>query len=460
MDVISSFKKIADGVYTTGNGVYRIGDENGLLSAYLVETSIGLVQVNTVPELFKTYFPVFKKLPVAIFASEPNTNELGDSYTGFEFELWISRFMDFMNPNRIKFISTEENLKKIYGRLEIPMNGNYVKDEYGTERSKFEPKRWVDDVFEWCPIRDEFSLSTLRFQYRENNQLVIFDKKKLVFDSRQYPFISMNGQAGHYVDTILNQVPHFSLPSDQLTLVVAGTGIGTRPGVTSNFLLGWNNRLAWIDPSAKTFDKARQLGIHLDQVNDFIISHVHEDHIEGFSGILSRKINQGKRMSVLTVPEIYQHLRTIFNPNFGNIDDYIDFTDLNNRKQFSDYHGANIEIRTNYHPIHTLGFKFSFNGKKVGISGDILYKNNILESRLKSGDIDKAGYDLLHPTWFSDCNVVLHDTTVSGDPVHTALADVEELASHLPKTTAIYGYHAGAPIESPVVKQAKFGEHL
>jgi len=459
VEVIDSFKKVAEGVYSTGNGVHRIGDEQGYLSAYLIETSIGLVQINTVPELFKTYFPVFKKLPVAIFASSPRTNELGDSYTGFEFELWVSRFMDFMNPNRIKFISSEENLKKIYARLEIPMNGNYVNDELGTERSRFVAKRWVDDVFEWVPIQQEMTVGTVKFQYVNDNHLVVYDRKKLVFDSELFPNIILNGKASSFVDEKLKSARLFNGKQDELELIVAGASIGTRPGVTSNFLLSWNNRLAWIDPPARAFEKGIQLGIHLDQVQDFIISHVHEDHIEGFSSILKRKINQNKKLSLVSVPEVYDQLKTIFNPNFGSISEHVDFKSITS-PEFKNYHGAAFETRINYHPVHTLGFKVSFNGKKVGISGDILYKKSILDSRLKTGDVSKSDYEKLHPTWFSDCQVLLHDTTVSGDPVHTTLSDVEELATHLPESTQIYGYHAGAPIESNIVRQAKFGDHL
>lgn len=459
MEVIDSFKKMAEGVYSTGNGVHRIGDENGLLSAYLIETSIGLVQINTVPELFKTYFPVFKKLPVVIFAGSPKTNELGDSYTGFEFELWISRFMDFMNPNRIKFISSEENLKQIYSRLEIPMNGNYVNDELGTERSKFVPKRWIDDVFEWCPIRDEMTVGTVKFQYISDSHLVVYDRKKLVFDSELFPNIILNGKASSFVEERLKSARLFTPKQEELELIVAGASIGTRPGVTSNFILCWNNRLVWIDPPAKAFEKGVQLGVNIDQVQDFIISHVHEDHIEGFSSILARKVNQKKKLSLITVPEIFEQVKTIFSPNFGDLNALIDFQNIND-PLFSNYHGASFETRVNYHPVHTLGFKVGFNGKKVGISGDILYKKTILESRLKTGDVSTQDYEKLKPEWFSDCNVLLHDTTVSGDPVHTALSDVEELASQLPSSVSVYGYHAGAAIESTTVQQAKFGEHL
>lgn len=459
MSLTANFTKQAEKIYSAGNGVYRIGDELGMLNAYLLETSIGLVQINTVPELFKTYFPVFKKLPTAIFAGSPVTNEFGDTYTGFEFEMWVSRFMDFMNPNRIKFISTESNLKKIYGRLEIPMNGDFVKDDLGTERSLFVPKRWVDDVFEWCPINKEFSINHVKFVYESEHHLLVYDKNKLLFDSQLYPYFSPNGQPGGYVNEVLKSIPDFKANPETLGLIIAGTSIGTRPGVTSNFIFHWNNQLVWMDPPARAFEKGKLLGVNIDQVTNFLLSHVHEDHIEGFSGILQRKINQKSKLNLLSTPEIYNQLQTIFSPNFGDLTQHVSFTNLLDPSVSRNFHGAKIDVRTNYHPVPTVGFKISFNGKTIGISGDILYKPTILESRLKTGNITKAQYDELHPTWFEDCEILLHDTTVSGDPVHTAITDVEELAGHL-RDTSVYGYHAGAPIESNLVRQANFGDRL
>ncbi len=456
----SSFVKQSERMFTTGNGVYRVGDESGLLAAYLVETSIGLIQVNTVPELFKTYFPVLKKLPVAVFASAPVTNQLGDSYTGFEFELWVSRFMDFMNPNRIKFISTEENLRNIYNRLEIPMNGDFVKDDNGTPQAKFVPKRWIDDVYEWCPIKNEFTINNVKFQYLNDHHLVIYDRKKLVFDSELYPNYKSNGHSNDHVEDVLKRIPEFHPVSAGLGMIISGVSIGTKPGVTSNFIFHWNNRLLWIDPPARTFEKGLLLGINIDRVDDFLISHVHEDHIEGFSGILKRKIDKKEKLNLISTPAILKQLKTIFQPNFGDISNFIEFKNILEKSKFDSYHGLKIETRSNYHPVPTLGFKFSYFGKKIGLSGDILYNENILKSRLQTGVITKEEFELLSPEWFADCQHVLHDTTVSGDPVHTALKDVEHLASKLPAGTKVYGYHAGAPIESKFVIQANFGDRL
>lgn len=454
---VATFVKQTDRMFTTGNGVYRIGDESGILAAYLVETSIGLIQINTVPELFKTYFPVLKKLPTAIFASAPVTNQLGDSYTGFEFELWVSRFMDFMNPNRIKFISTEENLRNIYNRLEIPMNGDFIKDDLGTEQAKFVGKRWVDDVFEWCPIKNEFGINNVKFQYLNDHHLVIYDKKKLVFDSELYPNYSANGKSHDYVNEALKRAPEFAANPDELGLIIAGTSIGTRPGVTSNFIFHWNDRVLWMDPPARAFEKGLMLGLNIDRVDDFLISHVHEDHIEGFSGILKRKIENRQKLNLLTTPKVLQQLKTIFSPNFGDFSDHINYVNVHDAK-FQNYHGASFQVRTNYHPVSTIGLKVSFNGKTIGVSGDILYKDSILKSRLQTGSISKEEFEQLRPEWFRDCQVLLHDTTVSGDPVHTALKDVEALATKLSASTKILGYHAGAPIESKIVQQANFGD--
>ncbi|MDX2129246.1 MAG: hypothetical protein SFU91_09450 [Chloroherpetonaceae bacterium] len=447
-------KRVDYNFYAFGNDIYRIGGPELSLCAYLVETSSGLIQVNTVPELFKSYFPHIKKLPTAVCMTSPLVSQTGDTQTGFEFELWTSRFMNFQNPHKVKFLGAENVLKSLYSRLEITMNGDFVEDSNGVKQASFVDRRWVDDVFDWQPVKDEFILGKVVCQIGKDS-VKIFDKGKIVFDSDIYPTMSTENAGTLYVDTLLSQLnpPSFQ---EKLNVIVVGNGIGTKPGITSNFIVRFGDRIMWIDPPARMFEKAVNIDIHPDYITDFIISHCHEDHIEGFSSSLKRIIDRGNKMRLLTTPQILVQLKTIFDPIFGGIEPHIDFLDINDRSMTSNYFGCNIEVRENYHPIPTLGFKFSYNGRKVAISGDILYKKVILDSRLKIGAINKATYDLLAPSWYSDAEFLLHDTTVVKDPVHTDLMDVEEIAqelSHLP----VHAYHYGSSFESSLVRATNPG---
>jgi hypothetical protein len=452
-------RRISNNFFSFGNGIYRVGGSEMSLCAYLVETSAGIIQVNTVPELFKTYFPHLKKLPIASVVTAPVVNQLGDTQTGYEFELWTARFLDFAKPHRLKFVGDEAHLKTLYHRLELTMNGDFVHDEFGNKQAKFVERRWVDEVFDWQPTTNGYSIGNVTIDLSNPNGIKIFDKSKLVFDGEQYPVSSGALTGALYVDMLLSQVDPYKFNPDRLGLIVGGNGIGTKPGVTSNFIVFFANRLIWIDPPARCYEKAAQLGINTDYLTDVIITHCHEDHIEGFSGLMQRKIDRKERLSLLSTPPVYEQLKSIFNPFFGDISAHIDFHDLNNRAEFENFHGCRIDIRENYHPIPTFGLKFSYNNRTIGISGDILYSRRLIEARLQNGSIDKAQYDKLSPEWFSDCEILLHDTTLSRDPVHTDLEDLEDLAQEIPHVK-VYGYHFGVRFESAHVTPTQFGDRF
>lgn len=453
-------KRISNNFFACASGVYRVSGSEMALCAYLVETSEGLVQVHTVPELFKTYFPHLKKLPVAAVVGAPLVNQLGDSHTGYEFELWTARFLDFAKPHRLKFIGEEAHLKTLYQRLEITMNGDFVHDEFGNKQAKFVPRRWVDEVFDWQPTLNGYSFGNVTIDTSNPHGIRIYDKNQLVFDGEQYP-ISVGASTGAlYVDMLLSQVEPFKWDPNRLGVIVGGNGIGTKPGVTSNFIVFFADRLIWIDPPARCYEKAAQLNINPDYLTEVMITHCHEDHIEGFSGLLQRKIDRKERMVLLSTPPIYAQLKAIFNPVFGfDISEHIDFRDLSDRSLSENYYGCRIDIRENYHPIPTIGLRLSYNGRTIGISGDVLYSKRLLEARLKNGSINQEQYEQLSPQWFADCEILLHDTTVSRDPVHTDLEDVEDLAQEIPHVKT-FGYHFGVRFESDYVTPTQFGDRF
>ncbi|NTW50428.1 MAG: hypothetical protein HGB19_12005, partial [Chlorobiales bacterium] len=184
---VTSPKRIDNNFYAVGNGIYRVSGPEAALCAYLVETSAGLIQINTIPELFKTYFPHLQKLPIAICMTSPVVNQIGDTQTGFEFELWVSRFINFQNPHKIKFIGHEEYLRSLYKRLELTMNGDFVADSAGVKQTVFVEKRWVDDIFEWQPTTGQVSIQNVVIDMPDPTTVKIYDKNELVFDSVNFP---------------------------------------------------------------------------------------------------------------------------------------------------------------------------------------------------------------------------------------------------------------------------------
>jgi ribonuclease BN (tRNA processing enzyme) len=409
--------------------------------------------------MFKCYYPHLKKLPVAAIVTEPVVTQLGDTLTGFEFELWTGRFIDFQRPHKIKFIGQEPFLKSLYQRLEITMNGDFIHDDKGNRQTKLVSRRWVDDVFEWRASGSEVQLGNVRIDVSNPQEAKIYDRNKLVFDSTIYPVSTGKDAASLYVDMMLSQIESASVESEEISLIVGGNGIGSKPGVTSNFIVQYGDRTIWIDPPARFHEKAVKLQINPDDVTDYVVTHCHEDHIEGFSALLQRKIERKEQLRLLSIDPVLDQLKEIFNPLFSNIMSHINYSNLADRQIFQNYFGCDIQIRDNYHPVPTIGMKFSYNGRTVAISGDTLYSKQILNARLENGTIDSAQYEILSSKWFSDAELFLHDTTVAKDPVHTDIEDVEDLAKEIPHVKA-YGYHFGVRFESDYVTPTRFGDRL
>ncbi len=217
-------KRVDYNLYAVESGIYRVSGPELSLCAYLVGTSAGLIQINTVPELFKSYFPYLKKLPIAAVVTEPVVTQLGDTLTGFEFELWTSRFIDFQRPHKVKFIGQDPTLKALYRRLELTMNGDFVHDENGQRQAKFVSRQWV--VFEWHSSNGEVEIGNVRVDVTNPKEVKIYDNGTLIFDSALYPTSTGKDAASLYVDMMLSQIEPFQRDEDELGVIVAGNGIG------------------------------------------------------------------------------------------------------------------------------------------------------------------------------------------------------------------------------------------
>jgi hypothetical protein len=109
--------------------------------------------------------------------------------------------------------------------------------------------------------------------------------------------------------------------------------------------------------------------------------------------------------------------------------------------------------------LPTIGLRLTYNDRQISISGDVLYRRDIIDARLANGDIDKENYHIQSPEWFAESEILLHDTTVAKDPVHTDLEDVEQIAQELPQVQ-VYSYHFGNSFESNYVIPASNGLRL
>ncbi|KAK3582321.1 hypothetical protein CHS0354_023862 [Potamilus streckersoni] len=430
--------------------VYKISKSPRGLAAYLIETSYGVVLINSIPELFKSYFNYLPVHPRIICITSPTVGTYGDNYTGIEFVLWTYKFFNQdRNLEKLKIVGLKENLDTLRKRLSISMKGDFQNDKSGNENSLLVNTNWAEIIVDWVPVENTISLQRLMIRFPDKDSIMIHDGDCCVFNSKSEltPTRFSLDLVSPKIPTIVNSTIHTSRNTDALKLTVIGNGVATRSGTTSSFFVEFSDTKILIDIPAYYKEKLDELCINRRSITHYVISHLHEDHVEGFSELIFDFIHSNTKLHLVTAKEIYSGLLTMYQGSFDlDISSFIDFTDIEHPDSSSVFGKLYYETRRNYHPIEALGFKFASHNKLIGISGDTLYDPHLLNCLLENETVTREDYEKLQPSWFQDSSLILHETTIYKDKVHTKLKNLEYLSNQIP-STAVYAYHYSAHSE-------------
>ena len=401
-----------------------------------------LIQVGSCPEFIKSTIKEIERVPDIYVVTPPVVNILGDNWSGFEFPLWRARFMDFMNPQQVSMIGYADHVKSVYRRLSLGMFGDFVTDNYGNPQSHWVPKSWVDDVLTPA-YNPDYSIGDWKFIFSEDNVMITngdykFDWKKEFSRLQNMPEFEKRSE-----HTFVDQ---------EFGVLVTGNGVGSRIGNTSSFLVKMAQKSYWIDPPAYPIHKSGELGIAPDKIDALIITHVHEDHIEGFASWYAYLADGNKKLALYTDDQVFRQLKTIFNPMVVDIEKVFEYHNVRELENTGLW-----KFRKNYHTIPTLGLKITNGDKGIAISGDTIYNENIARYRYLNKEISFQEMLDLSSYFFKGCQIIFHDTNVAGDPVHTPLRSVESLMELYPDTQ-IYSYHLFEPIESELISKSETGK--
>ncbi|MEL6340361.1 MAG: MBL fold metallo-hydrolase [Myxococcota bacterium] len=151
---------------------------------------------------------------------------------------------------------------------------------------------------------------------------------------------------------------------------------------------------------------------HLDDIDDFLITHVHGDHMNGLEAVaFYKRFVQRKRLRLYAAPEVRASLwderlkgsmATLWDGerlNTMSFDDYFDFTSL--RWESSTTVGPfSVRIRRTKHHVPTSALLIEADGVRLGYSSDTAF--------------DPALIDFL-----KDADLIIHETNLG--PSHTDL---------------------------------------
>ncbi len=199
-------------------------------------------------------------------------------------------------------------------------------------------------------------------------------------------------------------------------VTVIGSGHGFDPSAdTSGFIIWVNSRGILVDPPVDTTQWMRSNGVDSRLISDLVLTHCHADHD---AGTLQKLLEEG-RIRLHTTPTIINSFvrkyRGLLGLNGAQLRALFDFVPVTVNEPVN-IAGANFFFRYNFHPIPTLGFSTTFQGKTFAYSGDHLNDATYLENLHQEGLINEARLkDLLDFNWKAD--LILHEAGIP--PVHT-----------------------------------------
>lgn len=402
--------------------VWRIS--HGFNNVDLVRTSAGFFRVGSMPGLSK----IMRRFRLScdhVVVLPPEVTPAGDNHTGEEFVL------------RMEICSAHPRVRQYFGRYKDLLNlqrrlANSVNTVFNAERDKLVEIPHTSTLMKLRPLN---LLGVASFQKVEivlkDGNVEIYDDHRLVYDLRAS---SAHVNVHYMVERLFERIPRKQVAEPGLSLLVCGNGDGFGY-VTSNFIVSYGQRKIWVDVPACPALILSKHKIHLDDITDYLVTHVHEDHVEGLSAVIRRAASTKNRINLITSQSIYKALKENFDYMFHrHFDRYVNFVHLTPDSSLPYFKGT-IHCRRNHHDARsgTLGLKFEHNGQWLGISGDTLY-DEALVKRLEKPSLSAK--------WFRKCGLVLHDVEFKDrHSVHPYFREVQKLQQLLEGKVLVYHTH-------------------
>jgi len=400
----------------------------------LVRTSKGVVRMGSMPDISKLLnFYGFREEIVMV---PPWKGSMaGDNHTGEEFVLWNAQVKGSIKKT---YVGAPEDLTLFYRHLDETFSFFFDPD-----RIKIVKKRWLKNWFHRQPASPDYENGSLKILI-ENQNIILIDQGRILYNRNKF---ETSYDPDTLVEDTLKKVARDSQHRSTLEIKAIGTGNGF-VGTVSSFIVRFENQVIWIDPCGYPAHSLSRNHVHWDDITHILITHNHEDHIQGFSACLKRAEKKGQPINLITAPSIYEVLEKQFTPLCPGFTQWVHLIPMTPEKKLI-LNSIELECRWNHHflPYGTLGLKFTGGGKSFGFSGDTKFDdriNNILNRK-----------ELL-PQWFAGCDLVFHEVDFDNpNSVHTHWKSLQKLIQSI--SGKVLGYHtpflANAPL--PLVEQGR-----
>jgi len=401
--------------------------ENAGIFVDLIKTSRGTVRIGSMPDIAK-YLSQYGFREEIVVIPEWEGSMAGDNRTGEEFVLWYSQVRGDIGKH---YVGTAKNVTRMYNHLDETFSFFF-----DAKRISIVKQKWLDTWFQKKIVNPVYQNDSLQINIKKEN-IVVSDEGQIIYNYRDFsPLQSCDDQ----VENILGQIPRDSIPRQYMEVTAVGTGNGFTD-VVSSFIVRAGKEVIWIDPCGYPASALARHNIHWDDVSHILISHNHEDHVQGFSACIKRAEYTGRPLNLITSSSIYRILKKQFELLCPEFEKHVNFIPITPGES-AQLGAIELKCRWNHHflPNGTLGFKFYFGGKVFGFSGDTKFDENI-NAILKR--------DELLPQWFKSCDLVFHEVDFySPGSVHTHWKQLEKLCQEI--SALVLCYHTPVLTNGPL----------
>ena len=252
---------------------------------------------------------------------------------------------------------------------------------------------------------------------------------RVLYGEEAYP-VEISAKGEQVPNYPLNHKPFDKSPG-RFTLTVLGRSNGFDPKDPANgYILNVDGKVVLWDCPAYLHQHLKALKLDPNDIDAFILSHVHEDHLDTTESL------RDPPFELYTTPEVYFSLLKKLSAVYG--------CSLEEAKRFHNYHpidmsnprmelvGAEFEFFHSVHAIPALGVRVR---KEVGgrtgllhISGDHL-ANEALDAMLKGKGISKARHGYVNGLLTGEETLVLIDA--GGGAIHGDFRDYAAYQGHV-----------------------------
>lgn len=428
---------------------------------YLLETSVGYIQIGSPPETIKDTMMLPRSTPLIFVLPREFFNVAkGISVAELEFPIYYNHFL---RQKKTYVVCTEAQREQfrivlneaIFGPEELDLKSDYANGEQSfgfpdmkAEIDYFRGNRSMDDLVRFVVFKDD--------RVRFNNVTIVKkeDGDFLVQDDDWSRKTELPGEVGYNIIFEAGE----RLPEPYLPPVLGVTCLGPSHGFdpednTSGFIVWINHEGIMVDPPVNSTEWLRKANVNPKLISSIILTHCHADHD---AGTFQKILEEGKITIYTTVTVMHSFIRkyhALTQIPVKEIYGLFDFVPVVIGKTYI-INGAAFRFNYALHSIPSLSFEFQFQDRSFIYSSDHLNDPDKFKDLAGQGVLTETRHrDLLDFPWHYD--IIYHEAGIP--PLHTRIDYLKTLAEDVQDKITVYHISRKSMPAETRLTLAKFG---